>query len=74
MYGSELETTRNDASIGLYLKGDGKGNFEAVPYTRSGLLIDGDVRKLNLIHLGKSKNRAVLVSKNNSYMQLVKIK
>ncbi len=74
MYGSEIETTRNDASIGLYLKGDGKGNFEPVPYTNSGLLIGGDVRKINLIHIGKNKNRAILVAKNNSSMQLVKIK
>lgn len=74
MYGSEVVTTRNDASIGLYLKGDGKGNFKAVPATESGLFIDGDVRKINLIHLGSNKDRAIIVAKNNSLMQMIKIK
>ena len=73
MYGSDLETTRNDASIGLYLKGDGKGNFEPVPASNSGLFIEGDVRNINLIHIGKSKNREIIVAKNNSFVQLVKI-
>jgi hypothetical protein len=74
MYGSEVVTTRNDASIGLYLKGDGKGNFKALPATESGLFIDGDVRKINLIHLGNNKDRAIIVAKNNSFMQMIKIK
>ena len=72
MYGSEVETVRNDASIGLYLKGDGKGNFAPVPFTESGLLIDGDVRAINWIHLGINKYPGIVVAKNNSYMQLVK--
>jgi hypothetical protein len=74
MYGSDPETTRNDASIGLYLKGDGKGNFVPVPAANSGLFIDGDVRQINLIHLGKTKNRGIIVAKNNDYMQVIKIK
>ena len=73
LYGLEPETPRNDASIGLFLKGDGKGNFEPVPAIKSGLFIDGDVRKLNLIHLGKNKNSGIIVAKNNSLMQLIKI-
>ena len=73
MYGSEVETVRNDASIGLYLKGDGKGNFEPVPYTDSGLFINGDVRGINMIHLGKNKDRGIIAAKNDNFMQLVKI-
>ena len=68
MYGSDLETTRNDASIGLYLKGDGRGNFEPVSAMNSGLFIDGDVRGINLIHLGKDKNRGIIVAKNDEFM------
>ena len=74
MYGSEVETVRNDASIGLYLKGDGKGNFEPVTYRNCGLFLDGDIRGIKLIHLGKKMERGILVSKNNNFMQLVKIK
>jgi enediyne biosynthesis protein E4 len=72
-YGLESETPRNDASIGLFLRGDGKGNFEPVPALKSGLFIGGDVRKINLIHLGKDKNRGIIVAKNNSLMQVVMI-
>ncbi len=46
LYGSEVETPRNDASIGLLLRGDGKGNFEAVPANESGVRIIGEVRHL----------------------------
>jgi enediyne biosynthesis protein E4 len=73
LYGSEPETPRNDASIGLFLKGDGKGNFEPIPAIKSGLYISGDVREISLIHLGKNKNRGIIVAKNNSWMQVIKI-
>jgi hypothetical protein len=33
----------------------------------------GDVREICLIHLGKSKNPAIIVAKNNSLMQVIKI-
>ena len=35
-YATEVSTGRYDASIGLYLRGDGKGNFTVVPVTSSG--------------------------------------
>jgi enediyne biosynthesis protein E4 len=72
-YGLEPETPRNDESIGLFLRGDGKGNFEAEPALKSGLFIGGDVREINLIHLGKKRNRGIIVAKNNDMMQIVKI-
>jgi hypothetical protein len=74
IYGSEYVTTRNDASIGLYLKGDGKGNFEPVPLKNSRLFIDGEVRKINLLHIGKTKERAIIIAKNNDFMQLLRIR
>jgi len=46
LYDSEVETPRNDASIGLLLRGDGKGDFEAVPSSESGVQIIGEVRCL----------------------------
>jgi enediyne biosynthesis protein E4 len=72
-YGLESETPRNDASIGLFLKGDGKGNFEPVPQKESGLFIGGDVRELSLIHLGKNRKRGIIAAKNNDLMQIVTI-
>ena len=73
IYGTEQETPRNDAGIGLFLKGDGKGNFEPFPAIKSGLFIDGDVRNMSMIHLGKDKNRGIIVAKNNNLMQIIKI-
>ena len=72
-YGVEVESVRSDASIGLYLKGDGKGGFDPVIYRNSGLFIDGDVKGIDMIHLGKNNHRGILVAKNNSYMQLIQI-
>lgn len=36
LYSSEVETPRNDGGEGLYLKGDGAGNFKEIPYKESG--------------------------------------
>jgi enediyne biosynthesis protein E4 len=73
LYGSEVETPRNDAGLGLYLRGDGAGHFEPVPARESGLLIRGDVREIAMIRLGKNKDRGIIVAKNNSLMQVIRI-
>ena len=52
-----------DATPALFLKGDGKGQFTAVPYTTAGLDIRGEVRKI--IYL-KEKNNALLIFLKNS--------
>ena len=46
LYVSEVETPRNDAGVGLLLKGDGQGDFKAVPAPQSGILLPYDVKKL----------------------------
>ena len=73
MFGSDPETPRNDASIGLFLKGNGSGGIKAVPACESGLNIGGDVREICQINLGKGKNPAIIVARNNSLIQIVKI-
>ena len=35
-----------DAGMGLVLKGNGKGNFVALPYTETGLNMQGDIRDM----------------------------
>ncbi|MEL6849406.1 MAG: VCBS repeat-containing protein, partial [Bacteroidota bacterium] len=49
MYGSEVETPRNDASYGAYLAGNGKGEFRALSFPESGLLLQGDIKDLLLM-------------------------
>ncbi|HVM89488.1 MAG TPA: VCBS repeat-containing protein [Puia sp.] len=59
-----------DASYGLLLKGDGKGNFAAMTAQQSGLIVDGDVRDMKLISIKKS-GKAVLVARNDDKLQLL---
>jgi hypothetical protein len=54
-YQANVMTGRYDASYGLLLKGSNKGRFEAVAPAKSGLVIDGDVRDLKMITVGKRK-------------------
>jgi hypothetical protein len=72
-YGIETESPRIDGGIGLYLKGDGNGSFTPVTASESGLLIDGDVREIHMIHLGVDRTPGIIAAKNNSFMQVIKI-
>ena len=71
LYGSEVETPRNDAGVGMLLTGDGKGNFEAIEAIRSGLFIPGDVKDMATIKI-KEQNY-ILAAKNEDYIQFVRI-
>ncbi len=51
-YQANVTTGRLDASYGLVLLGDGKGNFRPVAPVTSGLILDGDVKDLKLIKVG----------------------
>ncbi|MRX40270.1 hypothetical protein GJU43_13365 [Flavobacterium sp. LC2016-23] len=71
MYNSEVETPRNDAGHGLLLKGNGKGKFRSVSAIDSGFFTPGDVKNMEKIKVnGKTY---LLVTKNNSFLQSVKI-
>ncbi len=71
LFDTEITTPRNDGGAGIWLKGDGMGNFMAVPPAVSGFFADKDVRSLALIHLGsKEKDKAILVGNNNDALQV----
>ena len=53
-----------DADYGLFLKGDGKGDFTAVRSLASGLRIDGEVRDIKAIRIGQKQ--CLLVGRNNA--------
>ncbi|MEM9000130.1 MAG: FG-GAP-like repeat-containing protein [Bacteroidota bacterium] len=71
LHGAEVETPRNDASNGLLLKGDGKGNFTVVTGLQSGLFAKGDVKDLAQIKI--KGQHYIIVAKNNDYIQFIKV-
>ncbi|MDB5283373.1 MAG: hypothetical protein JWO06_2448 [Bacteroidota bacterium] len=62
-YYAEVERGRYDAFKGLYMKGDGKGNFAAQPILKSGFVVDGDARKI--IKVDMAKQTLYIASQNN---------
>jgi hypothetical protein len=55
-YATEFTAGWYDASIGLYLEGDGKGNF--TPVNKSGFFVDGDAKSMASL---QSKNGQELI-------------
>ena len=75
LYDMEVVTPRIDAGAGIFLKGDGKGGFTAVPPSVSGFFATRDVKALSLIHLNnRDHNKAILVGNNNDRLQIFIIK
>jgi len=69
-YGVTPLEGRYDASYGLFLHGDGNGEFTAVDMEQSGLAIDGQVRRLAF--LGSAKyGRLIVAAKNNDSMNFL---
>nr|WP_262916799.1 VCBS repeat-containing protein [Aestuariivivens insulae] len=73
LYGSEVETPRNDASYGIVLLGKGNGDFEILMPYEIGIHISGEVKSINVIHLADG-SKAFLLAKNDDYLQLLKVK
>jgi hypothetical protein len=73
LYAVKPEIGRYDASRGLLLKNDGKGNFSALEASESGLKIDGEIRHITQF-TKRDKPMLVFVRNNNSvlFYQLAK--
>lgn len=70
-YQSKPEAGIYDASYGLLLKGDGKGNFTPVKVDKSGFFVKGAVRDIMTI---KNKNKnLVIVARNNDQPKIFQI-
>jgi enediyne biosynthesis protein E4 len=65
-YGVTPLLSRYDASLGLLLKGDGKGNFAPVPASESGFVADGEVRDIQFITLANGKKIALIIRNNDT--------
>jgi hypothetical protein len=61
---------RNDASIGLLLRGDGKGKFEPVSWDKSGFFATGDIRNMVFVN-GDKGRKFILLARNNDKMSLI---
>ena len=68
---SEVETTRADAGIGNFLKGNGKGGFTLLPNLKTGFFADKDVR--NMIVIKNSKEKMIFVANNNNTHDLFRV-
>ncbi len=66
-YQAATMSGRYDASYGLVLLGDGHGGFTPVRPTAAGLVLDGDVRDLKVVHSGG--RRVLLVAVNDQPMR-----
>ena len=64
LYGSEAETPRYDAGMGLLMHGDGKGGFVAVEGSHSGVRIPFDTRHVLPITIA-GRGPCVLAVNNN---------
>jgi enediyne biosynthesis protein E4 len=72
LYGSEVETPRNDSSYGSLIVGDGKGSFKSKMPHESGLMVNGEVKMAKKMKLSGGQE-GVLFAKNNDYLQLLRI-
>ncbi|MDH3796092.1 MAG: VCBS repeat-containing protein, partial [Flavobacteriaceae bacterium] len=71
LHHAEVETPRNDASNGLFLKGDGTGQFQLIEGRKSGFYAPGDVK--DMAQLSIQGERYIALAKNGDSLQFVKI-
>ena len=71
LYQSKPEVGIYDASYGLLLKGDGKGNFQSVKPGESGFFTKGAVR--DILSIKKGKKQLIIVAKNNEATEMFSI-
>lgn len=72
-YQEEVMTGRYDASYGLFLKGSKNKTFQVVPPTKSGFIVDGDVKDMALLPLSNNE-KVLLVAVNNDSLRVFKIR
>jgi len=69
-YRAKPETGINDASYGLFLKGNGNGTFQVVPPLISGISTKGEMRDLKILKI--NGNKIITVARNNESLQFYK--
>lgn len=65
-YGPAVQLGRYDASPGLLLRGNGKGDFKTIPLSESGFLADGEVRAI--VALSVNERLVYIVARHDDYL------
>ncbi|MGB3852179.1 MAG: VCBS repeat-containing protein [Tunicatimonas sp.] len=68
-YSMEVFAGRHDAFTGVYLAGDGTGNFRVVPSAESGFFVDGDAKGITSIQ-GANGEALVAITQNQDSLRL----
>jgi hypothetical protein len=71
-YSTEVETGRNDAGVGLMLKGGKDGYYQSIELLKSGYFVPGDVKCTYPIRVGARD--CLLVGRNGEKVSLIEIK
>ncbi len=71
IYETEVETPRLDAKSGVVLLSNTKDGYTALPYTKTGLYLSGNVKDLELVET--SQGRVLLSTTNNDRLNAYKI-
>lgn len=71
LYQSEVETPRNDAGYGVFLKGNGKGRFVTLYPNESGLLVRGDVKNAGILKSKSGIGQRIVFAKNGEELQFL---
>jgi hypothetical protein len=69
-YRAKPETGINDASYGLFLKGNKDGTWKSVSSVKSGIFTKGEIRDLKNLNI--NGNRYIVVARNNDNLQFYK--
>ncbi len=69
-FATQPETSRCDAGRGLWLKGDGRGGFQAVPGQESGILVYGEQRGAALCDYDGDGRVDLVVTQNGAETKL----
>jgi ASPIC and UnbV/FG-GAP-like repeat len=72
-YGTEVSVGRYDALNGLFLKGDGKGNFTPLTILQSGIYIPGNGKALVMLQ-GANKKCLIAASQNRGALKVLQLK
>lgn len=70
-YKVKPEVGRYDATYGLFLKGDGKGKFRAIPAQESGIHVEGEIR--DIISLKTGNDSVLIFSRNNDAVKVYRM-